>query len=67
MIQNLKAASLSFGANSTNYSARDAYENVVRSNVMIAQKQNQEIMNAQKQNSGKVPMQGAGEKLDVVA
>ncbi|MBQ7288016.1 MAG: hypothetical protein IJW73_09675 [Candidatus Gastranaerophilales bacterium] len=63
MIQRLAYAPISFKANEAT-SPRDAYDSLMNNNVQTAQKQNK-IVAATNQNT--VPMQGAGQKLDVIA
>lgn len=62
MIPRLTQSSLSFRANE-NSSVRDAYDSQVAKNSQTAQKQNQAIINM----TNHIPMQGNGQKLDVIA
>ena len=69
MIKPISASSLAFRANETN-SARGLYEARKAENSSIAQKQNEIVTGynlAQAPLSYQVPMQGNGQKLDVIA
>ena len=65
MIPNLALSSLSFRG-SENISPREAYDSQMSKNSQMAQKQNGVVANmAAAQINHQVPMQGAGQKLDV--
>ena len=67
MIQRLSAPSISFRANQLT-SARDAYNAKVDNNLKTAQQQNDIISNTPAPSLNRpVPMQGQGQKLDIVA
>ena len=63
MIQRLAYAPVSFMANDAS-SPREAYDSLVNKNNQTAQKQNKVIAVA---NQNSIPMQGAGQKLDIIA
>ena len=63
MIQRLGYAPVSFKANEAT-SPRDVYDSLMNNNVQTVQKQNNIIAIA---NQNRIPMQGAGRKLDVIA
>ena len=65
MIQNLCASSLSFKGNEI--SVRDAYADLIKKNENTIQRQNNMIVQAQGKLNAGVPMQGSGQKLDVIA
>ena len=62
MIQRLSLSDVSFKANEAENSARNGYSSLIAENTQTAQKQNGYIANFMS-----VPMQGAGQKLDVIA
>ncbi|MBQ8635821.1 hypothetical protein IJ425_06690 [bacterium] len=66
MIQNLALSSLSFKGNE-NVSPREAYDSQMTKNSQMAQKQNGVVANMAAQINHQVPMQGVGQKLDVIA
>ena len=63
MIQRLEACSLSFKANES-LSARDGYRAQMDKNFQTAQKQNSIVTSM---SNNQIPMQGAGQKLDIIA
>ena len=64
MIQRLNSPSLSFRGE--NVSPREAYDSQMNNNSQVAQKQTNAVTNLVKQNNS-IPMQGMGQKLDVIA
>ena len=65
MIPRLVQSSISFKAE---MSPRDVYENMMTKNSQTAQKQNNVVSNiATNQVKNQIPMQGTGQKLDVIA
>ena len=66
MIPRLAQNSLSFTANEA-MSPRQAYDSQMVKNSQTAQKQNRAVANMAIQMSNQIPMQGAGQKLDVIA
>lgn len=68
MISRLSQTSLSFKANESK-SPRDVYDSKMAQNSQIAQNQNHIVQNlpTAKNNNNQVPMQGSGQKLDVIA
>ena len=65
MIPRLAQSSISFKAET---SVRDVYENMMTRNSQTAQKQNNAVVNmATNQVKNQIPMQGTGQKLDVIA
>ena len=65
MIQRLAYSPTSFKGE---MSVRDIYENMMTRNMQTAQKQNNVVANlATNQVKNQIPMQGAGQKLDVIA
>jgi len=62
MIQRLAHSNLAFKANE-NSSARESYDSLLIKNNQTAQKQNKTVVNFANQ----IPMQGAGQKLDIIA
>ncbi len=67
MISRLSHASLSFKANEPAISPREAYDSKLAQNSQIAQNQNRIIQNLPATKNNQVPMQGSGQKLDVIA
>lgn len=61
MIQRLSSSNVSFAAKEAN-SAREGYDSLMVKNSQVAQKQNKVITNLTP-----IPMQGAGQNLDVIA
>ena len=61
MIQRLSSSNISFEANEVN-SAREGYDSLMIKNSQTAQKQNKVIANLMP-----IPMQGTGQKLDIIA
>ena len=65
MIPRLAQSSISFKAET---SVRDVYENMMTRNSQTAQKQNNVVVNmTTNQVKNQIPMQGTGQKLDVIA
>lgn len=65
MIPRLAQSSISFKAETP---VRDVYENMLKRNSQTAQKQNNVVANiTTNQTKNQVPMQGTGQKLDVIA
>ena len=65
MIQRLAQASISFMAEAA---PRDVYENMMSRNSQTVQKQNNAVANTtSNQVKNQIPMQGAGQKLDIIA
>ena len=65
MIQRLAQSPISFKAEAA---PRDVYESKILKNSQTAQKQNNVVVNtASNQVKNQIPMQGAGQKLDVIA
>lgn len=65
MIPRLAQSSISFKAET---SVRDVYENMMTRNSQTAQKQNNAVVNmTTNQVKNQIPMQGTGQKLDVIA
>lgn len=62
MIPRLSAQELSFQANEK-MSPRESYDALMTKNNQTAQKQNNIVVSM----SNQIPMQGAGQKLDVIA
>ena len=66
MIQRLNSP-VSFEAN-VSKSPRETYESLMTNNTQMAQKQTNVVQNlASAPKMGQVPMQGAGQKLDIIA
>ncbi len=66
MISRLSQTSLSFKANESK-NPRDAYDSKLAQNSQIAQNQNHIVQNLPTAKNNQVPMQGSGQKLDVIA
>ena len=65
MIPRLAQSSISFKAETP---VRDVYENMMTRNSQTAQKQNNAVVNmTTNQVKNQIPMQGTGQKLDVIA
>lgn len=66
MIPRLSQSSVSFKANQ---SVRDAYDSLMIKNSQTAQNQNRAITNITPNSNvvNQIPMQGAGQKLDIIA
>ena len=62
MIQRLASTSPAFKGNNV-ASPRDSYESLMSKNIQTAQKQNKIVATS---NQNQIPMQGSGQKLDVI-